>query len=59
MCYDRVTSVYDGCVVTAFVEHTHVESEYVGKVDCTSGCTFIRADRHHMVSIDLKIWYML
>ena len=32
VCYDRVTSVYDGCVVTAFVEHTHVYTENVGEV---------------------------
>ena len=55
--------VLDVCfAVLAFIVietlHTQISS-YVGKVDCTSGCTFIRADRHHMVSIDLKIRYML
>ena len=32
---DRVASVDDLCIITAFVEHTHIQSKYVCKVDRT------------------------
>ena len=34
---DRVSSVDDACVITTFVEHTHIQSEDVCQVDRTRG----------------------
>lgn len=59
MSYDRVTSVNDTAVITTFVEHTHVYSEYVCKVDSTVCSALIRRDNHKMVSINSDILYVL
>ena len=59
MSYDRVTSVYDTAVITTLVEHTHVYTEYVCKVDSTVCSTLIRRDNHEMVSINSDILYVL
>ena len=53
---DWVTSVYHTREVTTFVEHTHIKIKYIGKIDCTSCSTFIRADRHHVFAVDLKVF---
>ena len=52
---DRVPSVHNAGVVTALIEHAHIQTEHIGKVDCTSGRTLIRADRHHVVAVDFQI----
>ncbi len=52
---DRIFAVYDGRVITAFVEHTHVHAEDIGKIDCSVHGTFIRADDHQMFFVDLQI----
>ena len=31
MCNDRIFTIYDGRIITAFVEHTHINTEYVEK----------------------------
>ena len=54
MCNDRVTSVYYLGVITAFVEHTHINSQVVCQVYSTVHSAFIRADDHQMFSVDLR-----
>ena len=56
---DRVTSVYDTAEVTSLVEHTHINTKYVCKVNCTVGGTFVRADDHQMLGINGQILYVL
>ena len=58
MSNDRVTSVYNLSVITAFVEHTHIQTKNVGKIYSTVCTTFIRTNRHHMFTVDLKILYL-
>ena len=53
MCNDRVTSVYYLGVVTAFIEHTHINSQVVCQVYSTVHSAFIRADDHQMIFVDL------
>ena len=56
---DRITTVYDLCIITSLIEHTHIEPKYICHVNSASHTTFIRADDHHMIGIDRKILYML
>ena len=55
MCNDRICTVYDGSIITTFVEHTHVGSQNVCHVDSTSHTAFVRADDHHGVFVRMKI----
>ena len=55
MCNDRIFTIYDGRIITAFVEHTHINTEYVGEVYGSLHCTFIRADDHQMVFVCFQI----
>ena len=59
MCNDRVTSVYYLGVVTAFIEHTHIDAKNVCVIYSTSHSTFIRADHHQMICINLKVRHVL
>ena len=54
MCNDRVTSIYYLGVVTAFIEHTHINSQVVCQVYSTVHSAFIRADDHQMIFVDLS-----
>ena len=55
MCNDRVASIDNLRVVTTLIEHTHVQSEHICKINCTAHTTLIRADDHHVIAVDLKI----
>ena len=55
MCNNRVLSVYNLCVVTSLVEHSHINTEVVSKVNSSVHSTFIRAYYHHMISIQLQV----
>ena len=55
MSNDRVLSVDNGGVITAFVEHTHIDSKDIGEVYSTGHSTFIRADDHEMIIVKLEI----
>ena len=55
MCDDGVAPVYDTGVITAFVEHSHVQSEHIRKINGTVCSALVRADRHHVIAVDLKI----
>ena len=59
MSNDRVTAVYDTGVVTAFVEHTYIQTKYICHIDGTAHTAFVRADHGHMLCIDLQILYIL
>ena len=54
MCYDRVTTINDLGIITTLVEHTHIQSEYIGHIDRTSHTAFVRADDHHAVLVNMK-----
>jgi len=54
---DRITSVYDFGIISSLVEHTHIKTKYVGKINGTVCTTFIRADCHHVFAVDFKIFY--
>ena len=53
---DRVTSVYDARIVTALIEHTHIKTEHVCKIDSAVSSAFVRTDRHHMLAVDLQVF---
>ena len=59
MSNDRVSSVYNSRVVTAFVEHTHVYAKVVCQIDGTAHAAFIRADDHQMFFIQFQIFFFL
>ena len=50
----RMFSVDDGRIVTAFIEHSHVDSENVGYINRAAHASLIRTDGHQMVCVDLK-----
>ncbi len=50
-----VASVDDLRVVAAFVKHAHVKVQHIGQIHSPSGRAFIRADRHHVVAVDLQV----
>ena len=52
---NRIAAVYNARIVPALVEHTHIQAEYVGNIDCASHTAFIGADYHHMIGINLQI----
>ena len=57
MCYNWVLSIYDCWIITSLVEHTHVNSDNVGKVYGTGHCTFIRTDDHQVIRVNRKVWF--
>ena len=59
MSNDRVSAVYDLGVITALIEHTHIQSQHICEIDSTAGTAFIRADDHHVVTVDLKLLLVL
>ena len=54
-----MTAVHLAGVVQSAVVHTHVNTEDVGKVDRSSHTSFIRADDHEMVIVDMKSLFVL
>ena len=57
MSNDRVLAVYDGRIITTFVEHTHINTKNIGEIYGSCHSTFIRADDHQMFIVDLQIRY--
>ena len=55
MSYNGILSIYDGRVIPAFVEHSHIYAQDIGKVYCPLHGTFIRTDDHQMFIVDLEI----
>ena len=56
MCNDWVLAIYDRCVITSLIEHTNINTQVVCEVDRTVHGTFIRADCHHVIAVDLKVF---
>ena len=54
MSHDRIAATHNLCIVTALIEHPHIKSQYVGKVYSAAHTALIRADHHHMVTVDLQ-----
>ena len=50
--------VYNLSVITAFVEHTHIQTKNVCKMYSAVCTTFIWINRHHMFTVDLNILYL-
>ena len=59
MSHDRVAAVYDLGVIAALVEHTHIQAQYVCEINSTAHTALIRADDHHVVTVDLKLGLVL
>ena len=59
MSHDRVAAVHDLGIIAALVEHTHIQAQYVCKVNSTAHAALIRADDHHVVTVDLKLCLIL
>ena len=55
MSNDRVLSVYDCGIVTAFIEHTHVYAKDIGEVNGSGHCSFVRADDHQVIIVNAEI----
>ncbi len=51
MCDNRVLSLYDSGIITAFVEHPHVHAGHVGEIDGTVHSALVRAYDHQMVFV--------
>ena len=56
---DRVTSVDSLGVIQTFVIHTHINTKDIGKIDCAVHASFIRADDHEMIVVDVKSFLMI
>ena len=52
---DGVLAVYHGGVIPAFVEHTHVDAQNIGKVNGAVHGAFIRAYDHQVLLVHGKI----
>jgi len=57
MSNDRVFTIYNGRIITTFVEHTHINTKNIGEIYSSCHSTFIRADDHQMFVVDLQIRY--
>ena len=59
MGHNGVASIDDLGVVTALVEHAHIKSQHVGKIHGAPCAAFVRADDHHVVTVNLKVCLVL
>ena len=50
-----IAAVYNLCIIPAFIEHAHIQAQNVGDIDSPSHASFIGADYHHVVGINLQI----
>ena len=57
MRYDRISSIDNLGVVAAFVKHANIKTKYIGEVNSTVGTTLVRADDHHMVTVNPQIFF--
>lgn len=58
MSYNGIAAIDDGRVVAAFVEHSHINAQIVGDVDCAAHAAFIGADYHEMIAVYRKIRFI-
>ena len=52
---DRVLAANYNRIIPALVEHTHFHTQYTGKIYGTTHSSFIRADDHQMIFVNLQI----
>ena len=52
---NRIASIDDLRIIAPLVEHTHIQIQHVGQIDRALGGSLVRADRHHVVAVDLQI----
>ena len=55
MGHNGVLAVYDGRVIAAFVEHTHIHAEDIGKIHSPLHGALIRADDHQMLIVNPEV----
>ena len=55
---DRMTAFDHLGIVKTSVIHTHVNTKNVSKVDCSAHASFIRADDHEVIVINVKSFYI-
>ena len=53
MGHDRIAAVYDSRIISAFIEHTHIDAEDIGHIDGALHSTLIRADDHQMIAVKI------
>ena len=53
MGHNRVAAVYDSRIISALIEHTHINTEDIGHIDGTLHSTFVRADDHQMITVKI------
>ena len=51
----RIFSVDNAGIIAAFIEHTHIHTEYIGKINGPRHSTFIRADDHDMIIVEMNV----
>ena len=59
MSDDGILSVHNGGIIPAFVEHTHIHAQNIGKVDSPAHGALVWADNHKVVVVDAKIRHRL
>ena len=55
MSNDRITAVNNLGIVTSLIEHSDIKTKYVSHIYSSAHCTFIRADDHHVIIIELEV----
>ena len=58
MGHNRVASVHDTGVVSAFVEHTHIYAQVVGQIYGAAHRSLIGADYHQVILVNLQCLIM-
>lgn len=59
VCDDGVSAVDDARVISALIEHTHIQSEYIGDVDGAAHAALVGADHHHVAAVQLQAFYVV
>ena len=53
MGYNRIAAIDDLCIIAAFIEHTHIKTQHIGKIYSPSCTALIRTDDHHVITVNL------
>ena len=55
MSHDRIPPVDNTGIITPFIEHPHIQPQYICQIDGAVRTTFVRADGHHVIAVDLQV----
>ena len=55
MSHNRILTIDDCRIVTAFIKHSHIDTENIGKINGAVHRSLIRADDHKVIFIGDKI----